>query len=85
MLNILKKSTLEQRLGIILPFFIAVTAFIILRLPSLFEPHWYGDEAVYAAVAHAIEKGRTLYVDVWDNKPPGIYFIYMIGDPMRFE
>lgn len=83
MLNILKKSTLEQRLGIILPFFIAVTAFIILRLPSLFEPHWYGDEAVYAAVAHAIEKGRTLYVDVWDNKPPGIYFIYMLGDPMN--
>lgn len=60
---------------------LCITIFIILRIPSLFEPHWYGDEGVYAGVAYAMEHGRTLYTEVWDNKPPGIYFLYMLGNP----
>lgn len=64
---------------IILILFIII--FIILRIPSLSEPHWYGDEGVYAGVAYAMEHGKILYSQVWDNKPPGIYFIYMLGNP----
>ncbi len=64
---------------IILTLFIIL--FIILRIPSLAEPHWYGDEGVYAGVAYAMENGRTLYSHVWDNKPPGIYYLYMFGNP----
>jgi len=52
--------------------------FLILRLPSLIEPYWYGDEGIYAGVASQILQGKKLYVDVWDHKPPGIFIIYTI-------
>jgi 4-amino-4-deoxy-L-arabinose transferase-like glycosyltransferase len=47
-----------------------------LRYPSLFEPRWYGDEGIFAAVAQNMREGRTLYSQAWDNKPPLIYFTY---------
>ncbi|MDP3724679.1 MAG: glycosyltransferase family 39 protein [bacterium] len=49
---------------------------LILRLPSLFEPYWYGDEGIFAAVAHQMLQGDLLYRDTWDNKPPMIYLLY---------
>ncbi len=55
---------------------LALGAIIILRLPSLFEPFWYGDEGVFAAVARNITSGGTLYESAWDNKPPLVYFTY---------
>lgn len=51
-------------------------ALILLRIPSLFEPRWYGDEGVFAAVAYHIVHGQTLYVGAWDNKPPLIFLTY---------
>ncbi len=59
---------------------VALVAFIILRIPSLYEPHWYGDEGVYAAITYGIENGRQLYVNLWDNKPMLIYWLYGLGD-----
>lgn len=47
-----------------------------LRYPSLFEPRWYGDEGIFAAVAENLRHGRMLYSGAWDNKPPLIYFTY---------
>jgi len=54
--------------------------FIILRIPSFFEPHWYGDEGIYAAVALALEKGAVLYRDVFDNRLPFIYYLFALGN-----
>lgn len=48
----------------------------LLRYPSLFEPRWYGDEGIFAAVAQNIRHGETLYSDAWDNKPPLIFYTY---------
>ncbi len=48
----------------------------LLRYPSLYEPRWYGDEGIFAAVAENMRHGRTLYAQAWDNKPPLIYFTY---------
>ncbi len=42
----------------------------MLRLPSFFEPHWYTDEASYVGVARALLRGRVLYSQIWNNKPP---------------
>ncbi len=50
--------------------------FVILRIPSLTEPHWYGDEGIYQVVGRAILDGRILYQQIWDNKPPLLYLIY---------
>lgn len=50
--------------------------FFLLRLPSLFEPYWYGDEGITQAVGMVIQNGGLLYQDVWDNKPPLYYLIF---------
>lgn len=50
---------------------------LILRLPSLLEPFWYGDEGIYLAVAQGMQHGLSLYTQVFDNKPP---FIYILSD-----
>src|SRR3989344_6203377 len=48
----------------------------LFRFPSLFEPFWYGDEGIFAAVARNLNQGGVLYRDAWDNKPPMIYLTY---------
>ncbi len=50
-------------------------AFVLLRLPSFAEPAWYSDEGIYASIGWALDHGARLYVDVWDNKPPGVYWV----------
>lgn len=47
----------------------------LLRAPSLVEPYWYGDETIYLTLGHAIRYGQTLYTDIFDHKPPLIYFL----------
>ncbi len=55
-----------------------VTALIILvgRIPIIIAPPWDIDEGLYAAVGQALGRGELLYRDVWDNKPPAIYFLF---------
>ena len=48
----------------------------LLRYPSLFEPRWYGDEGIFAAIAENMRAGRVLYAEAWDNKPPGVFATY---------
>ena len=52
-----------------------VLLFIFLRLPSLFEPYWYGDEGIYLVLGQAIRKGLLLYQQIHDNKPPTLYYL----------
>ena len=47
----------------------------ILRLPSLMEPYWYGDEGIYLTLGNGIRHGLALYRDIHDNKPPVIYYL----------
>ena len=49
---------------------------LALRYASLYEPRWYGDEGIFAAVATNMREGRSLYAQAWDNKPPLIFFTY---------
>lgn len=51
---------------------------ILLRIPTLFEPYWYGDEGIYLALGQAMHRGAVLYRDIWDNKPPLLYILYAI-------
>jgi 4-amino-4-deoxy-L-arabinose transferase-like glycosyltransferase len=45
----------------------------ILRIPSFFEPYYYGDEMVYLTLGQGIRQGLTLYKNIYDNKPPLLY------------
>lgn len=50
-----------------------------LKLPSLFEPPWYGDEGIYLTIGQNINRGFALYRDITDNKPPLIYYLAAIS------
>ncbi len=54
---------------------VILASVFMLRLPSLFEPYWYGDEGITLTMGQAWREGRVLYRDIHDNKPPLLYFI----------
>jgi hypothetical protein len=53
---------------------------LFLRIPSLFEPYWYGDEGIYLVLGQGIRKGLTLYSQIHDNKPPTLYYLAAISN-----
>lgn len=64
--------------------FITSIFFFLLRLPSLFEPNWYGDEGIYQVIGRGLNQGRLLYTGIWDNKPPLLYIVYQIFNSDQF-
>lgn len=80
-MNILKK--LEQSMACWFLIFISFI-FFLLRLPSLFEPNWYGDEGIYQVLGLGMNAGRLLYRDIFDNKPPLLYFLYGLVSSDQF-
>ena len=48
---------------------------VVLRIPSLYEPYWYGDEGIYLVLGQAFKKGLVFYRDIHDNKPPLLYLL----------
>lgn len=72
------KNFIQQKDSLFLGY--SVVGFILLRLPSLIEPYWYGDEGIYAVIGMAMRQGRVLYREIWDNKPPFLYLIYTAGN-----
>jgi 4-amino-4-deoxy-L-arabinose transferase-like glycosyltransferase len=49
---------------------------VFLRIPPFFEPHTYTDTGIYAAVGVGLNHGDVLYRNIFDNKPPFIYYLY---------
>jgi hypothetical protein len=45
------------------------------RIPEPFE----GDQAFFTLTARSLVHGARLYVDVWDNKQPGIFLFYALA------
>lgn len=52
---------------------------LILRIPSFFEPYYYGDEMIYLSLGQGIRHGIPLYSGLHDNKPPFLYVISAIA------
>lgn len=48
---------------------------LILRIPSFFEPFYYGDEMIYLTLGEGIRRGVPLYLGLHDNKPPLLYIM----------
>jgi hypothetical protein len=50
----------------------------LLALPTLAFP--FGpDQAIFATIGQAINRGGFPYVDAWDQKPPAIYLLYALA------
>ncbi len=52
-----------------------VGALLLVRLPSLVQPMG-PDQGLYAYVGERILHGELAYRDAWDQKPPGIHYLY---------
>lgn len=67
-------------------FLLGISAlFFFLRIPSLIEPYWYGDEGIYQVIGKALIDGRSLYNEIWDNKPPLLYLVYAFFGSDQFS
>lgn len=69
------KSWVEKNEGLILIMLLVV----VLRIPSLYEPYWYGDEGIYLVLGQGLKKGLVFYRDIHDNKPPLLYILAAIA------
>src|SRR3989338_539072 len=57
---------------------------VMLRVPTLFEPYWYGDEGIYLTVGRGLRQGLALYRDIHDNKPPLLYLVAVMAGGVQF-
>ena len=55
---------------------------LVLRIPSLVMPHYYGDEEIYFVMGRAWRMGVPLYKAMFDHKPPLIYIMAGIAPTM---
>ena len=58
---------------------------LVSRLPTFFEPYWYGDEAIYLTIGNALRHGEKLYLQIVDHKTPIIYYLAMVGSQLNFR
>lgn len=54
----------------------AAAAALLLRIPSVAEPLGI-DQGLWASAVRGMSHGQLLYRDVWEQRPPGIYWIYL--------
>jgi len=50
---------------------------LIWAIPSLRYPI-HQDQATYCVIGEGLLNGRQPYRDLWDNKPPGIFYVYAV-------
>ncbi|MFK8049251.1 MAG: ArnT family glycosyltransferase [Halioglobus sp.] len=76
-LAILLEKHEKAMLGI---FWYGLAAMIVIGLGcvNLYYPFGF-DQSVIMLGAESLAQGSTLYVDYWDNKQPGIYYLYHLG------
>ncbi len=53
-------------------------AALLARIVSIVEPLGI-DQSLWASAVHGMSRGQALYVDVWEQRPPGIYLTYLAG------
>jgi Dolichyl-phosphate-mannose-protein mannosyltransferase len=58
----------------------AATLFVAARALPVISNVPGRDEGTYLTIGRSVLQGRILYRDLWDNKPPGIFYLYgLIG------
>jgi hypothetical protein len=68
-------NSADSRLSRRWALWLGLAALLSLRLPSFVEPVG-NDQNLYLYIGDRVLAGEVPYVDAWDHKPPGIYFLY---------
>jgi hypothetical protein len=58
-----------------IPPFLLLFSFL-LRIPSFYPSAIDWDESLYFLMAREFLRGKSLYLSVWDHKPPGLYILF---------
>ena len=53
----------------------ATAVALLVRVPAIAQPLGI-DQSLWASAVRGMERGQRLYVDVWEQRPPGIYLSY---------
>src|SRR5262249_43693106 len=72
------RSMGQSRWGGFIQFALFFVAALVLRSAAFFHSG-IGDESLYLLVAREWLDGRVPYVDIVDNKPPGIYALFVFA------
>ncbi len=67
------------------PIFLLLVLTLLLRIPNLFEPYWYGDEGIYLTIGQSLNKGARLYSEIIDHKTPIIYYLARVQTQLNFR
>jgi hypothetical protein len=73
---VISSQTLTRRDILLIAALILVS--LLLALPVLTYPMGR-DQGMYANIARSINNGGLPFIDMWDIKPPTIYYIYAVG------
>jgi len=57
---------------------VVAVAALAVRVPSIAEPLGI-DQSLWASAVRGMSRHQLLYRDVWEQRPPGIYFTYLAG------
>src|SRR6476646_5278673 len=57
---------------------VIAAAALLLRVVTIAEPLGI-DQSLWASAVRGMARGQRLYHDVWEQRPPGIYWIYLTG------
>jgi 4-amino-4-deoxy-L-arabinose transferase-like glycosyltransferase len=68
----------RARLAVTLLLALAALAALLARIAAVAEPLGI-DQGLWASAARGMARGQRLYHDVWEQRPPGIYWIYLTG------
>ena len=60
------------------PLLLLLLAAVALRASTFGDPNVGGDETFYQTVGIAMHHGAVPYVDVWDRKPWGLFFLFYL-------
>lgn len=78
-----KATSLSRQLPLSLA--VILLAITILRIPTFFEPYWYGDEGIYLVIGTALNRGARLYAEIVDHKTPLIYYFAQVQSQLSFR
>ncbi len=68
----------RARLVLMIALGLVAAAALCVRLTAIAEPLGI-DQGLWASAARGLSRGQRLYRDVWEQRPPGIYWIYLAG------
>lgn len=75
----MEPSSPSHRVLIIAALASLVALVVAERLVTYHKP-FETDVMIYAGFGHEMLAGRSLYVDLWDHKPPAIYIIFALAE-----